>query len=100
MMGLVMQEPTLFNYTIKENILYGKSDSTNSEVHAAAEVANALEFIETNEISRFDDNAEVLLKEMKSHEREIKKTIGEKEYLELIEDLEKIKKEEEEKGKF
>jgi ABC-type multidrug transport system fused ATPase/permease subunit len=23
-MGLVMQEPTLFNYTIHENILYGK----------------------------------------------------------------------------
>lgn len=23
-MGLVMQEPTLFNYTIKENVLYGK----------------------------------------------------------------------------
>ena len=22
-MGLVMQEPTLFNYTIKENVLYG-----------------------------------------------------------------------------
>ena len=23
-MGLVMQEPTLFNYSIKENLLYGK----------------------------------------------------------------------------
>jgi len=29
-MGLVMQEPTLFNYTISENILYGKSDAKNS----------------------------------------------------------------------
>lgn len=28
-MGLVMQEPTLFNYTIKENILYGKSMATD-----------------------------------------------------------------------
>ena len=26
-MGLVMQEPTLFNYTIKENILYGNNDA-------------------------------------------------------------------------
>jgi len=31
-MGLVMQEPTLFNYTIKENILYGKDNSSNSEI--------------------------------------------------------------------
>ena len=28
-MGLVMQEPTLFNYSIQENILYGLSDATN-----------------------------------------------------------------------
>lgn len=44
-MGLVMQEPTLFNYTIKENILYGKSDASDSEVMEAARIANALEFI-------------------------------------------------------
>lgn len=31
-MGLVMQEPTLFNYTITENILYGKMDALNSEI--------------------------------------------------------------------
>ena len=29
-MGLVMQEPTLFNYSILENVLYGKSDAANS----------------------------------------------------------------------
>jgi ABC-type multidrug transport system fused ATPase/permease subunit len=29
-MGLVMQEPQLFNYTIEENILYGKLDAKNS----------------------------------------------------------------------
>lgn len=28
-MGLVMQEPTLFNYSIKENILYGKDKASN-----------------------------------------------------------------------
>lgn len=44
-MGLVMQEPTLFNYTIHENILYGKSESANSEIFEAAKIANALEFI-------------------------------------------------------
>ena len=31
-MGLVMQEPTLFNYTIKENVLYGKMDASNKEI--------------------------------------------------------------------
>lgn len=49
-MGLVMQEPTLFNYTIRENILYGKSFATDHEVRQAAVVANALEFIEDQEL--------------------------------------------------
>ena len=30
MMGLVMQEPTLFNYTIAENILYGDQNAYNT----------------------------------------------------------------------
>jgi ABC-type multidrug transport system fused ATPase/permease subunit len=29
-MGLVMQEPTLFNYSVKENILYGKIKASNA----------------------------------------------------------------------
>jgi ATP-binding cassette subfamily B (MDR/TAP) protein 1 len=45
LMGMVMQEPTLFNYSILENILYGQPDAANSEVMEASEVANALEFI-------------------------------------------------------
>lgn len=47
-MGLVMQEPVLFNYTIKENILYGKMDAMNSEIVEAADIANAREFIENS----------------------------------------------------
>jgi ATP-binding cassette subfamily B (MDR/TAP) protein 1 len=31
-MGLVMQEPTLFNYSISENLLYGKKDASNQEI--------------------------------------------------------------------
>ena len=31
-MGLVMQEPTLFNYSIKENVLYGKVNASNQEI--------------------------------------------------------------------
>ena len=57
-MGLVMQEPTLFNYTIKENILYGKMEAKNEEIVEACKIANALEFIEDKELSQaFDDEA-------------------------------------------
>jgi len=30
--SLVMQEPIIFNYSVLENILYGKLDATNTEV--------------------------------------------------------------------
>jgi ABC-type multidrug transport system fused ATPase/permease subunit len=30
--SLVMQEPIIFNYSILENVLYGKSNASNSEV--------------------------------------------------------------------
>lgn len=50
-MGLVMQEPTLFNYTIAENILYGERHASNSDVMQAAKAANAIEFIENSEAS-------------------------------------------------
>ena len=54
--SLVMQEPVIFNYSILENILYGKSNASNEEVLAAVKNANALEFIENNEI-KGDDSA-------------------------------------------
>lgn len=44
--GLVSQEPALFNGTILENLKLGKHDATVEEVRAACEVANAVEFIE------------------------------------------------------
>jgi len=31
-MGMVMQEPILFNYSIYENILYGNPNAKNSEI--------------------------------------------------------------------
>ena len=34
--SLVMQEPIIFNYSILENILYGKLDASNTEVLAAS----------------------------------------------------------------
>ncbi|PIA36654.1 hypothetical protein AQUCO_03300102v1 [Aquilegia coerulea] len=45
-MGLVSQEPVLFNDTIRVNIAYGKEgDATEAEILAAAEQANAHKFI-------------------------------------------------------
>ena len=43
--AIVPQEVLLFGGTIRENILYGKPDATEEELMAAAEKANALEFI-------------------------------------------------------
>ncbi|KAL9256975.1 ABC transporter B family member 11-like protein [Drosera capensis] len=46
LMGLVGQEPVLFNDTIRANISYGKEgDATEAEIIAAAEMANAHRFI-------------------------------------------------------
>jgi len=66
-LGLVMQEPTLFNYSILENILYGNLNATNTQVEKATETANALEFISSKEISQaFSDDAASLLEALES----------------------------------
>ena len=43
--GVVSQEPVLFDTTISENILYGKEGATQEEVNQAAIDANAHDFI-------------------------------------------------------
>ncbi len=45
-MAVVPQEPILFAASIAENIRYGRLDATDDEVEAAADAANATEFIE------------------------------------------------------
>lgn len=44
--GLVSQEPVLFNSTIKDNIAYGKDGATLDEIKSVAELANAATFID------------------------------------------------------
>jgi subfamily B ATP-binding cassette protein MsbA len=43
--AMVPQEPILFAATVQENIRYGRLDATDAEIAAAAEAANATEFI-------------------------------------------------------
>ncbi len=43
--SMVLQDPILFSGTIRENILYGNPEADDAAVEAAAEAANALEFI-------------------------------------------------------
>jgi ABC-type multidrug transport system fused ATPase/permease subunit len=47
MMGIVNQEPILFNDTFFNNIVFGRENSTIGEVESAAKVAHAHEFIST-----------------------------------------------------
>lgn len=44
-MGIVNQDPILFNDTIFNNIAFGKDNATDQDVVAAAKIANAHEFI-------------------------------------------------------
>jgi subfamily B ATP-binding cassette protein MsbA len=45
LMGFVTQEVVLFNDTVRDNIAYGRTDVSDDEVIAAAQAANAHEFI-------------------------------------------------------
>jgi ABC-type multidrug transport system fused ATPase/permease subunit len=45
LMSLVLQDVFLFDGTVRENITYGNPDAPDEEVHEAARVANAHEFI-------------------------------------------------------
>ena len=44
-LGIVLQDTYLFTGTVLENIRYGRLDATDAEVHAAARLANAEQFI-------------------------------------------------------
>ena len=43
--GVVSQEPILFQASIKENILFGRTDATQEDIENAAKMANAHDFI-------------------------------------------------------
>jgi ABC-type multidrug transport system fused ATPase/permease subunit len=85
--SMVMQEPIIFNYSILENILYGKPNATNSEVQNCCELANCMEFIDNHaggEGLSFDDSAQALLKEMADNKDKVINLIGQGMYDEEI----------------
>jgi subfamily B ATP-binding cassette protein MsbA len=55
LMGIVTQEPILFNDSVLENIRLGNQDSSFEQVRKAAEIANAHSFIEALE-NGYDTN--------------------------------------------
>lgn len=55
LMGIVTQEPILFNDTIANNIALSKPEAAKEEIEAAAKIANAHSFIEKKE-NGYDEN--------------------------------------------
>jgi len=60
--AMVLQDNFLFQGTIRANIAYGRPDATDEEVRRAAEMANALEFIE-----RMENGFDTLVGERGAH---------------------------------
>ena len=52
--GLVGQEPVLFEGSVADNIRYGKEGATQEEIEEAARMANAHEFIQNDLSSGYD----------------------------------------------
>jgi ABC-type multidrug transport system fused ATPase/permease subunit len=105
--SLVMQEPIIFNYSITENVLYGKLDASNQQIFDACQLANCNDFIEEqkNREKEEEVTAEMLLNEMEAKKEEIlRKANGDEELVkkfnEHIEILKKMKEAEAYKGKF
>jgi len=75
--SLVMQEPSIFNYSILENILYGKLNATNAEVLEVSTLANCMEFIERQDVGGGINEAPGnLLIEMEGNQGPIVQMIG------------------------
>jgi ABC-type multidrug transport system fused ATPase/permease subunit len=86
-LSLVMQEPIVFNYSILENVLYGKTDASNDEVYEATSIANANEFIENSEAiadKEEEETSAALVKAMTERKDELISYFGKAKYEEHL----------------
>ena len=72
--GLVQQEPIIFNWSIMDNICYGKPNATAQEIKKAAELANASNFIE--KLIEDKDNQELNIAAKESDSRYLELNTG------------------------
>lgn len=98
--SLVMQEPSIFNYSIQENLVYGKLDAKNSEIAKSAETANCNEFIEKGSLDTFDDSPQGLLQEMEKNKAILTEAYGEEKFKEKEDIMKKLQELEVKKGMF
>ena len=102
-MGLVMQEPTLFNYSVKENVLYGGQKKSNADITDAISIANARSFVESDTLEHqiLDDPSE-LLRHMQSNDYrdEVILQIGQEAYDKYVAILEKLSENKAKEGLF
>jgi len=101
-LGLVMQEPTLFNYSIKENILYGDTAATNSQIVNSSQIANATEFIENTQLldDLLDDSPAALLTTYQENRAALVERLGGDKYNKHLKSLETIKEKLRKQGEF
>ena len=76
--GLVQQEPILFNYSIKDNILYSKMEASNEEIIDSTKIANATEFIDQLEAphSEKDKGMKLFMRDESRYQEENKLPAG------------------------
>lgn len=46
MMGMVTQDPILFNDTIRNNVVFGQKEATDQQIKSALSLSNSLDFVE------------------------------------------------------
>ena len=98
--SLVMQEPSIFNYAIADNVLYGNLDAKNSEIIQATTIANCNEFIEKGQLDVIDDSPTGLISGMTQNKQTLIELMGETKYNEDLEVLKKLEEIEVNKGSF
>lgn len=80
-LSLVMQEPSIFNYSIRDNFLYGNLDAPNSSLVNVSQISNCSEFIETGQVDGgLDETPAGLLLEMEHQKGVLLELMSQEDY--------------------